>query len=269
MLATLLLARKFKISDVLFKKPTKPEASPRHVFKPLILNLKLYKHIFFDLDHTLWDFDRNSRETLEELFEAYSLKNYGIAVFEDFRDTYHRINDQKWEQYRQGSITKEHLRATRFHDTLLQFEVNHPELAAEIDREYIARSPHKTHLFPHALEVLGYLAEKYTLHIITNGFTEVQDIKITKSGLQPFFTYKITSEAAGATKPDPVIFRHALKMAGAKRTESIMVGDNLEVDIIGARRVGLDQVYFNPDKKPHSEKVTFEIGNLGELKAIL
>ena len=231
--------------------------------------MKSYNHIFFDLDHTLWDFDRNSRETLEELFELYSLKNYGIAVFEDFVETYRQVNDQKWDMYRKGLITKADLRATRFHDTLLRFEVNHPELAAEIDHEYILRSPHKTNLFPHALEVLGYLSEKYKLHIITNGFTEVQDIKITQSGLQPFFTYKITSEMAGVNKPDPVIFRHALKMAGAKRTESIMVGDNLEVDIVGARRVGLDQVYFNPDKKPHSEKVTFEIGNLNELRAML
>ncbi len=228
-----------------------------------------YKHIFFDLDHTLWDFDRNSRETLEELFEAYSLKNYGIHVFEDFVETYKKVNDQKWDEYRKGNISKENLRATRFHDTLMRFEINHPELAAEIDREYIQRSPHKTNLFPHALEVLAYLAEKYTLHIITNGFTEVQDIKITKSGLLPFFTYRITSEEAGANKPDPVIFRHALKMAGAKRTESIMVGDNLEVDIIGARRVGLDQVYFNPDRKPHREKVTFEISKLSELHGIL
>lgn len=231
--------------------------------------MKSYQHIFFDLDHTLWDFDRNSRETLEELFEAYSLKNYGIAAFQDFIETYHQVNDLKWEEYRQGLISKEHLRATRFHDTLLRFEIDHPKLAAEIDHEYIQRSPHKTHLFPNALEVLEYLAEKYRLHIITNGFTEVQDIKLTQSGLHPFFTYKITSEMVGANKPDPVIFRHALKMAGAKRTESIMIGDNLEVDIVGARRVGLDQVYFNPDKKPHSEKVTFEILNLAELKTFL
>jgi putative hydrolase of the HAD superfamily len=171
--------------------------------------------------------------------------------------------------YRKGLLTKATLRATRFYDTLLRFEVDHPELAAEIDHEYISRSPHKTNLFPHAIEVLGYLSEKYQLHIITNGFSEVQDIKITKSGLQPFFTHRITSETVGVNKPDPVIFRHALKLAGAKRTESIMIGDNLDVDIIGARRVGLDQVYFNPDKKAHGEKVTFEILNLSELKSFL
>jgi putative hydrolase of the HAD superfamily len=233
------------------------------------LNHKYYKHIFFDLDHTLWDFNRNSRETLEELFEIYSLKNYGIAVFEDFVQTYREVNDEKWELYRKGRLSKTELRATRFYDTLLRFEVDHPELAAEIDREYISRSPHKTNLFPHALDVLGYLSEKYQLHIITNGFTEVQDIKLTKSGLKPYFTHKITSEIAGVNKPDPKIFAFALHTAGARRDESMMVGDNLQVDIIGARKVGLDQVYFNPDKKPHGEKVTHEIDNLNHLRTLL
>jgi len=231
--------------------------------------LKQYQHIFFDLDHTLWDFDRNSRETLEELFEIYSLKNYGIDVFEDFISTYKQVNDMKWDEYRKGIITKEKLRATRFYDTLLRFEIDHPELAADIDREYINRSPHKTHLFPHATEVLGYLAEKYHLHIITNGFTEVQNIKITQSGLSPFFTQKITSEIAGYNKPDPEIFYFALKAANAKRQHSIMIGDNLQVDIMGARRVGIDQVFFNTHKVPHTEKVTFEIIHLNDLKNIL
>lgn len=237
--------------------------------KPKINNLKSYRHIFFDLDHTLWDFNRNSRETLEELFEIYSLKNYGIEAFEDFVTTYRMVNDRMWDLYRRGVISKGKLRATRFYETLLEFEIDHPEMAADIDREYIARSPHKTHLFPHTLEVLGYLSKKYAMHIITNGFTEVQDIKLTKSGLKPFFTHKITSELAGVNKPDPKIFAYALNQAGAKRKESIMIGDNLQVDIVGARRVGLDQVYFNPDKLPHGEEVTFEIQSLKELHGIL
>ena len=228
-----------------------------------------YNHIFFDLDHTLWDFNRNSRETLEELFEIYSLKNYGIEVFEDFVSTYRVVNDRMWDMYRNGAISKEKLRATRFYETLLEFEIDHPELAAEIDHEYIERSPHKTHLFPHALDVLGYLSEKYHLHIITNGFTEVQNIKLTKSGLKPFFKHKITSEVAGVNKPDPKIFTYAMHQAGAKRKESIMIGDNLQVDIVGARRVGIDQVFFNPDQVPHGEAVTFEIQSLNELRGIL
>ena len=228
-----------------------------------------YAHIFFDLDHTLWDFNRNSRETLEELFEIYSLKNYGIKAFEDFVSTYRVVNDRMWDMYRKNEISKEQLRNTRFYETLLAFEVDHPELASEIDREYIERSPHKTHLFPHAIDVLGYLSEKYHLHIITNGFSEVQDIKLTKSGLKPYFKHKITSEMVGVNKPDPKIFTYALNAAGAKRKDSIMIGDNLMVDVVGARRVGMDQVFFNPDGLPHGEDVTFEIRDLSELKSIL
>lgn len=231
--------------------------------------MKTYQHIFFDLDHTLWDFDRNSAETLLELFEVYQLKSLGIKNFEDFFETYKKVNDEKWDLYRKNKISKENLRATRFYDTLLRFEINHPEMAADIDRAYIAQSPHKTHLFPNALEVLEYLATNYQLHIITNGFTEVQDIKITKSGLQPFFTNRITSEIAGYNKPDAAIFRYAMQAANATRKNSIMVGDNLQVDIIGARQAGIDQVYFNPEKLRHQEKVTFEIDRLRTLKDFL
>lgn len=230
---------------------------------------KTYKHIFFDLDHTLWDFNRNSEETLEELFEVYSLKELGIEAFQDFLKTYREVNDQKWELYRNNKITKDELRATRFYDTLLAFEIDHPELARKIDEEYITKSPYKTHVFPHAHDVLEYLAKKYELHIITNGFREVQDVKLTHSKLKSYFNHKITSESIGVNKPDPKIFTHALRLTDAKRTESLMIGDNLAVDVIGARNVGIDQVYFNPDRNPHSVKVTFEITSLHELRSFL
>ena len=155
-----------------------------------------YKHIFFDLDHTLWDFNKNSSETLEELFELYSLKELGIHAFEDFIKMYRKVNDEKWDLYRKGEINKQELRATRFHDTLLSFEIDHPELAAQIDHDYIQKSPHKTNLFPHTHDVLKYLSKKYVLHIITNGFSEVQVIKMSASGLHTYFRYKITSEEA-------------------------------------------------------------------------
>ena len=114
------------------------------------------------------------------------------------------------------------MRATRFHDTLLAFEIDHPELASKIDNEYISKSPHKTHVFPHTHDVLEYLAKKYELHIITNGFSEVQDVKLTNSKLKTYFNHKITSESIGVNKPDPKIFTHALRLAEAKRTESLM-----------------------------------------------
>ena len=228
-----------------------------------------YKHIFFDLDHTLWDFNRNSEETLAELFEIYSLQELGVKAYSDFLKKYREINDEKWDLYRQNKITKDELRATRFHDTLLAFEIDHPELASKIDSDYISKSPFKTHVFPHTHEILEYLAEKYELHIITNGFSEVQDIKLTHSKLKSYFKHKITSDSIGINKPDPKIFTHALRLAEAKRTESIMIGDNLAVDIIGARNIGIDQVYFNPDRNPHSVKITHEITNLIQLKDFL
>jgi putative hydrolase of the HAD superfamily len=230
---------------------------------------KTYKHIFFDLDHTLWDFNRNSEETLEELFEIYSLQELGIHAFADFLKTYRTVNEEKWDLYRKNRITKDELRATRFHDTLLTFEIDHPELAQKIDEEYISKSPYKTHVFPHAHEVLDYLAEKYELHIITNGFSEVQDVKLEHSKLKTYFRHKITSESIGVNKPDPKIFTHALRLANAKRTESIMIGDNLAVDIIGARNIGMDQVFFNPGQTPHHVKITHEITSLIQLKEFL
>lgn len=230
---------------------------------------KSYKHIFFDLDHTLWDFDRNSQETLEELFEFYSLKEYGISAFKDFLASYRKVNDKVWDLYRRDKISKQELRNIRFRETLLNFGIDHPELAEKLDRDYIGKCPYKTHVFPHTHEILNYLAEKYKLHIITNGFSEVQDIKLEHSRLNPYFIHKITSEAAGVKKPDPKIFTHALRVTEAKRTESIMIGDNLVADIIGARNVGMDQIFFNPDTVDHEIKVTHEIKSLNELTKIL
>ena len=233
------------------------------------MSIKKYTDIFFDLDHTLWDFNKNSTETLEELFELYSLKELGVNAFADFLTTYKKVNDEKWSLYRNQKITKEELRKTRFKDTLLHFEIDHPELAEKIDQDYISKSPYKTHLFKHTHKVLEYLATKYKLHIITNGFKEVQDVKMESSKLNPYFTQKITSDVVGVNKPDPKIFTHALRMTGADRKKSIMIGDNLAVDIIGARNVGIDQVYFNPDKVSHTAKPTFEITCLEQLIGIL
>lgn len=230
---------------------------------------KTYSDLFFDLDHTLWDFNKNSEETLEELFNLYALKELGISAFEDFLHTYRKVNDLLWEQYRHGSISKTELRSTRFNLTFKEYKLEHPELAKKIDQDYISKSPTKTHLFPYTLEVLEYLSSKYRLHIITNGFEEVQDIKMSASGLQPYFHHKITSDLVGVNKPDPKIFTYALRSTGAKRNQSLMIGDNLPVDIIGARNVGMDQVYFNPEKAIHSANPTYEISCLSELKRFL
>lgn len=226
-------------------------------------------HLFFDLDHTLWDFKTNSRETLSDLFHEMRLEEHGVQKVEEFIEIYEKVNDEKWSLYRAGKIDKATLRATRFLDSLRKFDIEHPELSSRMEAEYIARSPHKTHLFPGALEVLETLAPKYEMHIITNGFTEVQNVKMEKSGLNGFFKSMITSEAVGVNKPDPKIFLSALHGTGAKRNQSVMIGDSLEADIRGARRVGMHQVFFNPEGQSHSDDVTREISELIQLLSFL
>jgi len=231
--------------------------------------MKKYRHIFFDLDHTLWDFERNSTETLNELYYTHRLEELGIATPEVFVKAYQERNEMMWEQYRLGKINKETLRNKRFVFTFwdlgLDAELTPPGLADD----YIRISPQKNHLYPHAHEVLRYLKEKYALHIITNGFQEAQYIKLDSADLAKYFDEIIISEHTGFKKPDVNIFYHAAELAGAQTEECMMVGDGLEVDIIGARNAGWDTAYFNPAKKPHTEKVTYEIQSLDELKNFL
>lgn len=229
----------------------------------------MYRHIFFDLDHTLWDFETNANETLEEIYFQYNLKQKGIASPSGFVRMYKSINEKMWIDYEKKKISKTYLRTRRFYNTLLSFAVDDKKLAGEIGDYYVSESPKKTNLFPFAAETLEYLKGKYKMHIITNGFIEVQHIKMKNSGLRKFFEKIIISEEVGSNKPEKGIFRYALASAGASRNESIMVGDNLGTDILGAKNSGIDQCYFNPGKKKHGEEVTFEIASLRELKKIL
>lgn len=224
-----------------------------------------YRHVFFDLDHTLWDFARNSEETLRELHTELQLDAAGAGPADVFLEHYLKHNHYCWAQYRAGQLTKEQVRVDRFTYTLHDFGVKKKDLAYTLADEYVARSPHKPHLIPYALATLDYLQKKYTLHIITNGFEEVQFTKLRAAGLAHYFQQVVTSERAGALKPNPKIFAHALAISNANRQEAIYIGDNLQADIIGARNAGWDQVYFNPGAVPHQEEMTFEIQSLQEL----
>jgi putative hydrolase of the HAD superfamily len=229
-----------------------------------------YQHLFFDLDLTLWDFERNSSETLSDLFSELSVQaQYPNIFFPDFFKAYLHFNEILWDQYRLGIVTKEGLRHQRFQQTLLHFGIEDTALAEAMGDEYIVRCPKKTHLFPYAMEVLEYLSAKYTLHIITNGFQEVQLVKLEHSGIRRFFNQIITFESSGYKKPDKRIFHHSLYRAKAKSKKSIMIGDHLEVDILGAKAAGLDQIYFNPKKNVHKQDITYEIDCLSKLKVIL
>lgn len=227
-----------------------------------------YQHLFFDLDHTLWDFDTNSRETLADLFLKYALEDELKVDSQQFVETYLRINEEKWQLYRLGRIDKARLRKERFLETFQNFGLEDEKFSRQFEIEYIDLCPHKTALIPDCIEVLDYLKGKYEMHIITNGFSEVQDIKLSKSGLKPYFNKIISSEVVGVNKPSPEIFSESLKWTGAEKSKSIMIGDNLAADIVGAKNFGMDQVFFNPELQVHQEEVSFEISSLKELKKI-
>lgn len=227
------------------------------------------RHIFFDLDHTLWDFERNSAETLGELFGELDLAGAGIPDPQTFIATYSLKNDLCWQLYRENKLDKETLRTERFVMAFREFGVENNTLADTLSEAYLERSPYKTGLFPDTLDVLDYLAGKYTLHIITNGFEEVQHIKIRQSGLENYFRLVTTSERAGYRKPDTRIFQYALATADAHTYDSLMIGDDLQADVIGAQQAGLRAILFRPDTvAPLPENQTV-IHRLGELRNLL
>lgn len=228
-----------------------------------------YEHIFFDLDRTLWDFEKNSYETLCELIDKYDLQNKGIDDISQFIIDYYKINDSLWDEYRRGIVDKETLRYERFHRAFELYGINSRELTVAFGNDYVNLSPMKTNLFPDTIQVLEYLKSKYELHIITNGFEEVQHIKLKNSGIEKYFSEIVTSERAGFKKPDIRIFEFSMQQARTKPEKSLMIGDNLEADILGARNANIHQVFFNNQEQLHNEDVTYEIKNLKELFSIL
>ncbi len=230
--------------------------------------IKKYEHIFFDLDRTLWHFDENSKNVLHDIFSQFSLSSY-ITNAEEFIESYQIINEDLWAQYRKGTIEKDQLRSERFYQTLLKYDKTDRNLSIEIGDYYLEHSPKQTTLLPFTVEVLDYLKEKYILHIITNGFEEVQLIKLNSSGIMNYFDQIIFSEKVGVKKPHPLIFKKAIKEANASINNSLMIGDDYYADIHGAKRVGMDSIYFNFYKNSHQLEVDREIFCLSELMKIL
>ena len=230
--------------------------------------MKKYKHIFFDLDGTLWDFAGNSKDTQLEMFERFSLHTI-FNKHDDFIGTFKKYNDELWKDYRLGKIQKSKLKWYRFYLSLKEKNVEDESLARNLDEFYLSESPKKTKLIPYTIEILEELKSRYALHIITNGFNEVQFAKLENSKLDRYFNVIVTSEDAGALKPDIHIFQYALEKAGAGHAESVMIGDVLEVDILGARMAGLDQIYLNPGGNSHNETVSYEVCSLKEILEIL
>ncbi len=227
-----------------------------------------YRNIYFDLDNTLWDFETNAEQTLFDLISEQVPEI--LYRFKEFLEWYHRINDALWLKYRNGEVAKDVLRTKRFADTFDQMGIKVNGLAAKFGDDYIKNSPYKTQLFPYAIETLEYLKQKgYRLFLLTNGFAEVQVIKIRESKLEPFFDKMITSEEAGYQKPNVKIFEYALKTVNSRKSESIMIGDDLDSDIRGARNFGMDTVFFNPEGLTHEVQTTYEIKSLKEIQEIL
>jgi len=209
-------------------------------------------HIFFDLDHTLWDFEKNSALTFQQIFTEEQIKCPLIS----FLEVYVPTNLLYWKRYRNNEISKEDLRYFRLKEVFTNIGFNASDvLIHRIANRYIDILGTQKHLFDDCLEVLDYLSNKYKLHIITNGFQEVQNNKLMNSGIAAYFKSVTTSEDVNAKKPDPRIFERALQKAKANKTESLMIGDSLEADIEGATAYGLQSIYFGNDANYQGLKV--------------
>lgn len=228
-----------------------------------------YRHLFFDLDHTLWDFEANALATLQTLYDELQLKERGVNDFERFYRNYLAHNDKLWERYRNGFIKQDELRVKRMWLSLLDFKIADDDLSKQMSVQFLDLLPTRNILFPYTKEILEYLTGKnYVLHLITNGFEKVQHSKLKYSGLTGYFKEVITSEGSNSLKPNKEIFDYALNKTGATLKESIMIGDTIEVDILGAKNAGMDQVFVNHLKITTGEKPTYTVHSLKELENI-
>ena len=231
--------------------------------------MKHYKHIFFDLDRTLWDFDAAAEVAFERIYEKYDMKSLGIPNAHEFHEVYHPLNEQLWVLYREDKITKDYLNRTRFVLPLEHYGIHDTALADHLSEDYVYWSPRIVRLVPGTMELLDYLKPKYHLHLITNGFQEVQHTKLSGSGLESYFETLTVSEEVGVKKPNPEIFHYALRKANASPAESLMIGDEMAVDIDGARDAGIDTILFNPKGEAIEGERTFEVKSLKEIIGIL
>lgn len=207
-----------------------------------------YQNIFFDLDDTLWAFSENSRDTFEEVYLKYKLDAY-FNSFDHYYNLYQKRNLELWDEYAKGKVTKAGLNDQRFLYPLQAVGLNDPELAKRFANDFFSFVPTKTKLMPYAKEILEYLAPKYNLYILSNGFAELQAQKMKSSGIDGYFKKIILSEDIGVMKPYPEIFHFALSATQSELKESIMIGDSWKADIEGAKGIGMDQVFYNVEGK--------------------
>lgn len=229
-----------------------------------------YKYLFIDLDDTVWDFAQNAEDTFREIYEEFSYDQF-FDSFEQFYTIYKLRNAELWQRYGAGKITKDELNQDRFSFPLLQVGVQNSALSMAFSKRFFEEIRTKKKLMPHALEALAYLCEKgYSLHVLSNGFRKLQEDKIKASGVLPYFQTLIFSEDIHVHKPFLEIFEYALKQAGATAEHSIMIGDNFQADIFGAKRAGIDQLYYNYYQcKETTFKPTYEVISWDEIRTIM
>jgi putative hydrolase of the HAD superfamily len=226
------------------------------------------KHLFFDLDHTLWDYESNSEETLTELWNKYKISGHGVDL-NGFIGKFTEINEKMWDDFHVGLIDKDTIRQERFPSVFKALNIDDTAGAETMQVEYINVCPTKPHLVDGVADLLSQVSEKYELHIITNGFDEIQSIKLKSGAIDHYFKEIISSGLVGFRKPDKRIFDYALEVAGAQAGESLMIGDNPVSDIKGAQLAGIDQVFYNPNGLACPVTPTLEIKSMKELLEFL
>ena len=232
--------------------------------------MKNIRHIFFDLDNTLWDHRNNAYLTLKEIYKRENVQEKYNLGFEDFHREYFTINERLWAQIRDGEIDKEYLRKHRFYDSFLFFGIDDYDLAQVFEQNFLDEILNYNDLVEGAFELLEYLSEKgYTLHILSNGFKEVTYRKCELSGIKNYFKTITSADELNVRKPQPEIYEYALKKANAKKEESIMIGDDWIADVEGALSFGIDAVFFDVFKDNFGNDEVKVIRELKELQKFL
>ena len=232
--------------------------------------MKNIRHIFFDLDNTLWDHRKNAILTLNELFQRKEINEKYNLLFDEFHAKYNEINEDLWIKIRDGIIDKDFLRKHRFYDTFLHFDIHDEELTDYFEKHFLDEIINYNELIDGTLEILEYLKSKgYQLHVVSNGFHEVTNRKVEKSGLTKYFETVTSAEDAHAMKPDERIFEYSLNLANAKKSESIFIGDDWIADVKGAQNFGMEVIFFDALLENKTEEGLKIIKNLDEIRNFL